>query len=384
MEPSLPDPPITAIYEDDPDGHRLAFVEILVKYLFEKTKRPPLLVLTREITASKPYAVFLKSHEEKFERLVLEPGKKQNRLGRVFALRRAVHTLEKKNIQRLLIPGAGQMVKTIGLIRRLGLFRHRMNIRAMLYFILAVYPEKSRLQRWKNRVNFWLERRSSVDCFLLDGYAYELASRKYPFFPAPIEEPPLAWEEIPPSEMSLPSPDTASGRPLCFGSLGGFLPRKGAPLLLQAFLQARFQGKPRLLLAGSARGTSLPESVKAAQQTLGADRIQHQDGFLDNETYRENLRQIDVVCLPYLNHVGPSGLFSESAAAGKITLVPNYGCLGWMGGKYNKNLLFEQGSVESLAAALEEAERRHGELSRIKGNYVPASSEDFCRTFCGF
>jgi hypothetical protein len=378
----ISNPSEICIYEDNPHGHRLGFLEIIVKYIFVKTGRPPLLLLTQEIVESLPYGVFLKGLEGKFESIILEKKVKAERFSRYRAFSRAVRYLEKKGVRRILVPTANELVKTIGIARLLGLFQHRLEIRGLTFYLPLAYPDQSFFQRLKNHATLWLEQKSSLVCFYGDEFAVETANQKYglklPFIP----DPPFGMEAF--RAWGPKTPEAGTRQEVCFGSLGDFWPRKGAEPLVEAFLRACFKGKPKLLLAGTVRDHRLSLKIKAAQEALGPDRVLLREGFLTNEEFRENLRQMDVVCMPYEYHQAPSGIFTQAAMGSKIIIAPDFGWMGWEGRKYNKTRFFKHCSLDSLVETMEDTERCFAELDQVPGKYAPASPERFAEILCGF
>lgn len=374
--------PKVGIFEDHFDGHHLAYVETLVRYVFEKTKQRPLLLLSKEVQASRQYEIFLKPLESKFEVINLKPIKKMSSFLRFRRLTGVLKDLEKLGVRTLLIPTAGHLAHMAGVARFAGFRSEKIDIRCGVLRLGAAYPGRSLWRRLMHELSFWLIRKAPITPFYFDEYAVNVMRNKRGIDLKTIPDPYYSSGN---EALTLTSANhLSSSDSICFGCLGGLDRRKGVDLLIDAFMRGDFKSKPRLLLAGQIIDSSILEKVASAQKLFGSERVIHLNKYLSNEDYFASLLKMDVVCLPYRKHIGPSGVFAQAASAGKVVIVSNYGWLGWEMAKYNKSLVFDEGQLDGLIEIMERTERDFEKLTNISGNYVPASQIKFSEILCGF
>jgi glycosyltransferase involved in cell wall biosynthesis len=138
------------------------------------------------------------------------------------------------------------------------------------------------------------------------------------------------------------------------GSVGSHaIPRKGSDLLVQAFANARLASTDRLFLGGYL-GERLKHRIESEFGPLyKSGRIVVLDRYLDEDELMKALAAMDVVCTPYIDHLGSSGVVLRAAQAGRPVLAPHQ---GWFAEMIPRFGLGETGSileVQALASALE-------------------------------
>jgi glycosyltransferase involved in cell wall biosynthesis len=367
-----------AIWEDNPRGHRLGYVKVLTRSLFRKTGISPVLIMPMEVIRSREYEVFLSSWKGKYFKLV--PVGQKTAIGLLSMAARLWNVLraaQKEGAGRLLIATADEPAKILGLGYLLGI-QPGVEIRCGLLNLGIAYPQRSLWTRMKDRLSLWIRRKAPARCFYYDYYGIDRLRKTHGIRLNPLPEPLLSIE---------PAYFRKKGRrsgPLRLGFLGGggFGDRKGADMLLETFGQASLPPGTRLLMAGPFQDHRL----LALMEAVGSKKpgsLEVVNGFLDSAEYSRALSQMDIVCLPYRRHVGPSAVFAQAASVGKVLLAPDHGWLGWAGRRYNKALLFRHGSPEDFIRVLEEAAARFENLSRIRGNFPAPSEEDFARVLSG-
>ena len=374
--------PEIGIFEDHFEGHHLAYVETLVRYIFEKKKQRPLLLLSEEVQASQQYEIFLKPLESKFEVISLKPIKKMSSFLRFRRLAGVLKDLEKCGVRTLLIPTAGHLAHMAGIASFVGFRSKKIEIRCGLLRLGVAYPGRSRWRRLMHGLSFWLLQRAPMTIFYFDEYAVNVMRKKTGINLKTIPDPYYS-SGIETSTLTSANNLSSSGS-ICFGCLGGLDRRKGADLLIDAFVKAKFKTKPSLLLAGQITDPTILSKVGVAQTMFGNERVVHLNKFLSNEDYFVALRKMDVVCLPYRRHIGPSGVFVQAASAGKVVIVSNYGWLSWEAKKYNKSRFFEEGQLDGLIEIMERIEIDFEKLVNVSGDYIPASQTKFGEILCGF
>lgn len=115
---------------------------------------------------------------------------------------------------------------------------------------------------------------------------------------------------------------------------GGIDRRKGADLLLHAFLRARLSSDDRLLLAGS-----LSPDVRALlgadfEPLISAKRLVLLDRYLPNEELLLAIVAADLVCVPYPRHIGSASILIRAAAAERPVLSSTFGWVAHMTSRF--------------------------------------------------
>jgi glycosyltransferase involved in cell wall biosynthesis len=372
-----PNPPAFCVFEDDPSGHRLALVELLIRHLHQKTNERPLLLLSDKVKKSKQYQVFLKKIEPQFELELLAPIPQWTLPARFRRLVLASKGLEARGVKTLLIPTADLFVRMAGLARFAGIrFSPGLQVRCGLLSLGAAYPGLPLWRRVKHGLSFWLHQRAGTVNFYHDDYAVDFLNRRRGLRLQAVPDPPLG--------SGVRGKKSSRGaEPLYFGCLGGLDKRKGVHLLVEAFGKAKFQAQPRLLLAGTISDPGILAKVEALRASLGKDRVVHWNEFLSDRAYFQALQKMDVVCLLYPQHLGASGVFAQAAQAGKWVIAPDWGWMGWHGKKYNKCRLYRGDRLEDILPAMEEIEQNFRALSRVRGNYIPTSAREYAGILSG-
>jgi len=369
------------VFEDDPGGHRLAHARLLLRHAYQVTGIKPLLATTREVLNSVQYKVNLKKIERQFETFIFSEVRPKKRFARWREFSRVVRTAETRGCGRVLFPTADQVVDMIGIGRLLGFKKFGIEVRCGVLRLDAPYPGFHLWRRTKNWISFFLQQKAAVRILYYDTYAVERMRREHGYKLTGVSDPPLLMGR---GSSKRRDKKTIKKGELCFGTIGCLDFRKGADLLVEAFQRARLPQDASLLIAGELRTTHLLENILSAQSRMGARRVRFYDQFLGSRAYWRLLNQMDVICLPYRKHIGPSGVFAQAALLGKIILTCDYGWLGWEGRKYNKGLVFKKDSLDSMVTALENAWNNRKRLLRLKSNYKPVDELKYLQAFCGF
>ncbi len=369
------------VFEDDPGGHRLAHARLLLSHAYQVTGIKPLFATTREVLGSVPYKVNLKKIENRFETLIFSDIRPENQFDRWREFSRVARTAEARGCGRVLFPTADKVVPLIGVGRLLGFRKFGIEVRCGVLRLDAPYPGFHLWRRVKNWVSFFLQQKAGVRVLYYDDYAVQKMRREQGTKLTGVSDPPLFRGH---GSVKRGDRKPVKKAKLCFGIIGCLDFRKGADLLLAAFQRARLPQSASLLIAGELRTTHLLENILSAQARMGVRRLRFRDEFLGDRDYWRLLNQMDVVCLPYRKHIGSSAVFAQAALLGKIILTCDYGWLGWEGRKYSKGLVFKNGSLDSMTAALEMAWKNRRTLSKMKSNYKPVDELKYLRAFCGF
>lgn len=103
------------------------------------------------------------------------------------------------------------------------------------------------------------------------------------------------------------------------------LPRKGTYPLVEAFATAPMRPTDRLLLAGPL-GDSLRARIHDRfGELVSSGRIVLLDRYVDDSEIMGSLMAADLVCTPYIDHMGSSAVVLQSAYIGRPVLAPAQG-----------------------------------------------------------
>jgi hypothetical protein len=368
-----------AIWEDNFKGHTLAFVEILVRHIFEKTKKPVLFFSSRTTFQSKPYRIYLKPLEGRFIPVVVGEKFSEEKMPILWhRFRKIEKELSTRGIRRLVLSTADSVVKTLGMARLAGWKPKNLDIHCCLLYLGIVYPDRGGITRLRDRFSFWLKNLAPVKSGYLDQWAVKKIREQMDITLDVCPEPLFSLGGYLKQRTLRKHADTGKG--LCFGFFGGARlgDTKGAELLLDAFIQANLPSDSKLVFAGPFNEKGILDKISQIQAKLG-DRFRMVNGYLEVIELFKEVDQVDVVCLPYRSHVGTSAFFAQAATLGKVILSTDYGWLGWAGSQYNKTVFFKNDSMHSLASSLEKAGKEFAELDSRKSNYTPIPEEDFVK-----
>jgi glycosyltransferase involved in cell wall biosynthesis len=82
------------------------------------------------------------------------------------------------------------------------------------------------------------------------------------------------------------------------------------------------------------------------------------DRFLTDEEFVSFISASDIVCMPYIEFIGMSGILVQAAALGKPVLAPEFGLIGELVRRYKLGILCRPTDHENLIAALSESLER--------------------------
>jgi glycosyltransferase involved in cell wall biosynthesis len=331
------------------------------------------------VVDSERYKIFLKPIEDKFQTLIVDDVMFDRGLARPtvqFRLARLLKRLEKNGVRKLLVPSADIFSRHVGYASLWGYRPKEMEIRCGLLLLPIVYPGSTFLRDIKRDLFFKLQRATPITPLYYDAHAVNRVRERFGVELQKLPEPLLGMKGYQP-------PAPRNDGILCFGNVGLFEVRKGGQLLMEAYQKARFNRPTRLILAGQLHDHQLSRLIEEFQPS-DFKQIQVFDQFLTQEKYLGHLSSIDVVCLTYRSHVGPSGVYCQSAVMDKVILASDYGWLGWEAPNNPKIRLFQNESSNSLAQGMEQMAEDFETLRRLKTSYVPVTEESFAQALCGF
>ena len=144
---------------------------------------------------------------------------------------------------------------------------------------------------------------------------------------------------------------------------GGIDRRKGADLLLHAFLRARLSANDRLLLAGTLAPDIRASLTGDFEPLIAENRIVLLDRYLPMEQLLLAIVASDLVCVPYPSHIGSASILIRAAAAERPVLGSTFGWVGHMTSRFDLgwscNVLRSDEFAQALATALDRAVSWH-------------------------
>jgi glycosyltransferase involved in cell wall biosynthesis len=190
-------------------------------------------------------------------------------------------------------------------------------------------------------VNFLLCHRGFIgeilmlDPFAPEYYSWHLHSQKFRFLPESLHT--AKPEPDPRRTLGLP----VDRRVLLF--IGPSDERKGIQELLRAFEQniaedTDFRSQVALVVAGLVLQESkelVYESISRLQYLFPAACIILHDRILSDQEFVDFIHASDVVCIPYVEFVGTSGILIQAAGAGRPVLSSDFGLVGEMVRKFH-------------------------------------------------
>lgn len=138
------------------------------------------------------------------------------------------------------------------------------------------------------------------------------------------------------------------------GSVGSHaVARKGTHLLIESFARAKLATTDRLLLAGPL-GDDLRHRLRTEFSELTrSGRLVAVDRYLSEIDLMNALSAMDLVCTPYIDHLGSSGIVLRAAQAGRPVLTPNQGWFASIVPRFSLGHAADILEVDGLAKALE-------------------------------
>jgi hypothetical protein len=147
-----------------------------------------------------------------------------------------------------------------------------------------------------------------------------------------------------------------SGR--IISSLGVQEARKGADLLLQAFLKADLRANDHLLLAGPV-APEVQSALKAARESISdPSRIHVVDRYLSAQELHQFACASDLIAVPTRAVAQPSTVAIRSIPAQRPVITNNKGWFSYMVPKFKLGLMCDTENMEEFAALLPDALER--------------------------
>jgi glycosyltransferase involved in cell wall biosynthesis len=140
--------------------------------------------------------------------------------------------------------------------------------------------------------------------------------------------------------------------------------RKGADLLLHAFLRARLTSNDRLLLAGPVVPEIRALLAGEFEPMIAAKRIVVLDRHLPIQQLMHAIVAADLVCVPYHNHIGSASILIRAVAAERPVLSSTFGWVGYVTPRFGLGWSCNVLQGEELAHALGSALDRAGSWQR--------------------
>lgn len=327
------------IYEPSFTGHRLQYVRIMINALV-KLADEVVFVTSNDVPESAQYKTHIQDLEGIFTLDASISRNSGNLVGHAInSVRSFLLAIKQHKPVHVYVPYADGFAQILGLFRFMGLAKIDKNMRLEILIMRAEYFPNT--EGWKTKIKnwFWFK---MIDCsgaeivHFLNSVVYEnikLSNILRRSSPALMSEPVEHMEVIDintaRSDLDIP----VNGRYIsCFGALDK---RKGIDLLLHAFSSANLNENDRLLLMG-------PVSLEVRQiidskyaSLLGDGRLILVDRYITQDELVAGLCASNLVCTPYPEHLGSSGIVVRAATIGKPVLAANVGWMSYVVPKFN-------------------------------------------------
>ena len=271
------------------------------------------------------------------------------------------------------VPGADTLALGSGLAHALGRFHIPSGIEVECGLIEIGFHHRPK--RWRGHIRQFLHRTALrtgpwFGLHTIDPTAFAWLqartprlARRFSLVPDPVDDFTPISKRAAREVLGVP----VEGRYV--GSVGSHaILRKGSALLVEAFARAKLAQSDRLLLAGPL-GDSLATRLRNEfGHLVRAGRIVTVDRYLENDEVMQALAAMDVVCAPYIGHLGSSGIVLRAAQAERPVLTPRQGWFAEMVPRFHLGDTGDILDAAALASALERA------LEKAEGFRVSAAS----------
>ena len=353
------------IYEDNPRGHRLYHVRLIAEAAVAAGHQPVLLT-NREAAQSVEASVHLGSLAQRLDvdgSLAPLPSSLR---GRAVAGARQVNALANAgSVDWLLVPYADHIAQAASLSRTRA---SGVPVEGLLMRSRYAYPAERR----RDAALAWASRRAVESTpwrrlMVLDPLGYEALSErtrqsgKTALMPDPADDVVAMSMSEARQMLGLDDDDVD----MLFVLPGSIDLRKGPVELAQAFVRSDLGPDARLLIAGSFSG----EARQRLAPIAGADaRVLLVDRVLDEAAFAATFRAADVVCAPYLRHVGSSGIVGRAAYVGAPLLASDYGWVGEATRRYELGVTADTDDPAALVTAVHSAAGLAGTDTRTEAS----------------
>lgn len=188
-----------------------------------------------------------------------------------------------------------------------------------------------------------------VNCLVFESLTKGNSPGRFGMVPHPVPSPiPLGRQE---ARRLFGCPE--DGRVI--GFVGEMDHRKAIPELLRAFRRARLSSSDRLLLAGRLAPEFAVLIEREYDSLRRQDRLVVIDRWLSENELLIGYGACDVVCLPYHTFPNLSSLMLNAIAAQRPVLVPDFGWMRAIAGRFDAGSVCDIYDESALSAAIEKA-----------------------------
>jgi len=345
------------VFETSADGHRFPYLRLLLPSLADVADTVTLALPAKTVDTD-AYRTQIAPLSDRITIDATMPWSAGRALSGSFHKPALVHQWTRKhNTDHLIVPHADGLAQALGARRGLRPcpWANGVSAEALVMRGAFAYPESSRVRRLKHRLSWKLVQRSPFDILHhLDPIVFEHirsqpGQSRWSLLPDPVQtpRPSDAWSAR--SLLGLPQ----DGRLISLvGAIDG---RKGADVLIRAFIHAGLGDDHRLLLAGKVRPSIQQLLHTHAADALARGQIIVMDRFISDEELDAANVAADVVAAPYPAHIGSASSVIRAAAAHRPVLGSDYGWIGWTVRKFGLGTVVDVNNVDAFADALRQA-----------------------------
>lgn len=356
------------IYEPDHRGHRLTTVSVLISALLkvrDELERSSLPTRIRSVTLattasalkSDAYAEQLAPLSDHFVvRQVPEIGIGGNAVMRT--LRRAQGlriAMKDDSINHVYLPYADGILQLLALSRLVPgsrIIRPQTTCEALIMQNSYAYPNTTRIQRLRATlgIRFCGCERVHVNDPLAWNYLQQHHHQGLDhvrLIPDPITDTPRHDKRRARAALDLPL------EARIVGTVGVINSRKGADVLVKAFVRANLQASDRLLLAGK-----FTPDISRLVEEANDSRIICMDRYLSEEELAMAFSAMDLVATPYPPVIGSASIVIRAAVAERMVLTSDTGWNGYIVPTFGLGDMASVNDLSAFATCLEGALER--------------------------
>jgi glycosyltransferase involved in cell wall biosynthesis len=362
------------IFEPRHKGHHLLYVQSLIPSLLDVADRVTF-IAGADVLASVEFAARIEPFRQHLDIPADLPGLEGSSdfIGGMTDMFR--HALVRWKPDHVLVPTADALVQKLGVLALTGRarFARNVDIEACILQCRFAYPGTGTTEKLKRALIRRTVAASPIDRLMtIDGVAYRRMQspghalrNRFEMTPDPLEDVPLVTQMEARRQLGLP----LDGRyVLLAGALDG---RKGTDRLISAFRRARTSPSDRLLIAGKPQPEVQAILASPESQELRRDgKLVTIERILSDWDMMAVTVASDLVCTPYIQHVGPSAMITRALSLGKPVLGTNYGWMGEIVPLLGGGWVCDTAQPDTFAAMIEQALGPAQEIHRIPAAQV--------------
>ncbi|QDU33611.1 Glycosyl transferases group 1 [Poriferisphaera corsica] len=343
------------------DGHHLNYVRLIIEAL--RGEHVDVVFATAEdVRERAEYETYLADLSDSFElvdefasdRKVLPYSKLWRRMSGDWIMT----LVDQYKPDELIVSYGNGITQYLGmqrLIRRLDWSERKMRSHAVILSPRYAYDLKGIKERLRNWLSIKLTKASPWDTiFSIDPLVVKYLEKHEPMLARRVvgTADPVPMDERMERAEARERLGIGEERGALLGIAGLIDARKGVPRLIDAFEKTCADNHgTKLLLAGKHRENVI-KHLSEKNEAL-RERVICLNRYLSDEEFRAFFNAVDVVCVPYPDHVGSASLVLRAAQAGKLVLGTDRHWIGWAIEEYGLGIRCDVMDPEQFSRGIE-------------------------------